>query len=343
MKDTIWVDLDNSPHVPLFIPIINELKLRNYHVIITARDFAQTYQLLKKTDLSYKIIGKHYGKSKIAKLWGTFFRCLQLIRYIRKNKKNILLSLSHGSRSQVIASRLLSIPSYCGMDYEHTESHIFSKFSFKIWIPTFLSAQAIKDIGIDEKKVIRYPGYKEEFYIKDFVPNLDFKKLNSIPENKILVVLRPPASQANYHNEASEKILDHLVNKLIASENTYTLFLPRTSDQRIKFASLNSSHFVVLKDVLDGLNLAFYSDLLISGGGTMNREAALLGTPVYSIFSGELGDLDADMEKKGMITFLRSIEDVDSIVKIVPKSENKTNYQVNPDIVNILLNKILCS
>lgn len=342
MKKKIWFDLDNSPHVPLFIPVIKELEQRGEEVVVTARDFAQTAQLLKKTDLSYKLIGKHYGKNKLLKLWGTFVRALQLIKYVRKHK--VGAAICHGSRSQVFASWLMSVPNYCGLDYEHTESVIFSKFAAKMWVPERLPQEAIQAIGVKENKVLRYAGYKEEFYLKDFKPDAKFKEKQQIPADKIFVALRPPASQANYHNESSEKILELLVKKLTSQENVFTLCLPRTEDQRQLLKKYNKAgSFKVLDGVVDGLNLAYYADLLISGGGTMNREAALLSTPVYSIFAGELGALDADMEQRGMISFLRTEEDIENKLQVDYKSNVTNKHQINPDLVSFLVDAVLAA
>ena len=141
MTKTIWIDLDNSPHVPLFIPIVKELELRSQKVIITARDYAQTIALLKKTNLTFTTIGKHYGKNKLLKLLGLFIRAYQLYRFIKKDK--VHASICHGSRSQTICSWFMRIPLFCGLDYEHTESIIFSRLSTKLWIPEGISEEAI--------------------------------------------------------------------------------------------------------------------------------------------------------------------------------------------------------
>lgn len=333
----IWVDLDNSPHVPLFIPIIRELESRGNKVIITARDFAQTVELLKKTNLSFSVIGSHYGKNKFLKVFGLFIRAFQLFRFIKKHKVNI--AMNHGSRSQTITCWLLRIPVFCGLDYEHTESYIFSYFATRLWVPEGISEEGIKAICSNKNKIFRYKGYKEEIYLKDFIPENEFRKNLGIDENKILVILRPPATQANYHNVQSEKLLIGLINFLKTNPNVHTICLPRTKTQGRELRKYISEKFSIPDGVIDGMNVAFHSDLVISGGGTMNREAALLGTPVYSIFSGKLGSLDDYMQKNSLIKFIRGINDIMGIE--LKKKNEKDKYIINKNLVNLLSDELL--
>ncbi len=337
MNKTVWIDLDNSPHVPLFIPIIKELESRGHKIILTARDFAQTVELLKKTNLPYISIGSHYGKNKLKKILGLLIRSYQLSKFIKKYKVNA--AMNHGSRTQTLACWFLNIPVFCGFDYEHTESYIFSRNATKMWIPEGVSAEGIKAIGVKEKKIIRYKNYKEEIYLSDFIPDNNFKKKFGIEENKILVTLRPPATHANYHDSNSEKFLIELSSFLKNKPEVFTICLPRTKMQGVELKKYTSNNFIIPETVIDGKNLAYHSDLVISGGGTMNREAALLGTPVCSIFSGELGSLDAYMEKNGLIKFIRNVEDISKIE--IKKKNAKEKYILNRNLVKFLSDELL--
>jgi predicted glycosyltransferase len=341
MKNIVWIDLDNSPHVPLFIPIIKEIEKRELKVIISARDFAQTIPLLKKANMVFTQIGKHYGGNKIMKVLGLFIRVFQLIFFISKNRKSVKFAINHGSRTHVLACFVLGIPVYCGADYEHTESFIFSKFATKMWVPAKLSESAIKDFGIAESRLIRYEGYKEEIYLNNFVPDNDFKQKNTIPSNKTLITLRPPATQANYHNDDSDIILKELVKNLTSGSSYYTICLPRTQDQREILKNFEGENFKIPASVLDGLNLAYHSDLVISGGGTMNREAVLLNTPAISIFSGKLGNIDEQMEQEGDIAFIRTKEDIKKLYSV--KKENFRKHKINPSLAKFLVDSFIKS
>ena len=223
----------------------------------------------------------------------------------------------------VLAARWLKIPVVTMYDYEFTETNIFNRFSEKVLVPTGIPDTTLDEIGLVPAKRRKYVGVKEELYIRSVIAEGDFRerfcKENDVSANSILAVLRPPATTANYHSEKSEELLDDVLHLLLHAENVVTIIVPRTKEQsaelRTRIAKLRDStgKVVVLDRAVDGLQLAAASDLLISGGGTMNREAALLGVPVYSIFAGRQGALDRQMEGEGLITFIRDARDLSKI------------------------------
>ena len=326
-RKTIWIDLDNSPHVPLFAPIIKYYRVNGIDVLLTARNHSQTVELLNIHGLggTFEVIGKHYGKSKINKIRGLVERAWQLVTYVKRSGGRVSVAVSHGSRSMVLAARWLGIPVISMYDYEHTETTIFNRFSDRVMVPERIPDEVLDNIGLLASKRVKYPGIKEELYTRYFQPDENFvKTLAEITGradlgNTILAVLRPPATTANYHAEKSEAVFDDILRYLVNDERVFTIIVPRTADQgdaiKATARSIRSSagRCVILDEAVDGLNLAYAADLLISGGGTMNREAALLGVPVYSIFAGKLGSLDEQMEKEGLITFIREAGDVEKI------------------------------
>lgn len=346
---TIWIDLDNSPHVPLFAPIIKHYRESGIDVLLTARDHSQTIELLNIHGLggTFAVIGKHYGKSKINKVCGLIQRAGQLRSHVKKERgrgARITVAVSHGSRSMVLAAKWFGIPVITMYDYEHTETTIFNRFSDRVMVPERIPDAALDAIGLSAAKRVKYPGIKEELYIRGFEPSENFletvltaDKLVEI-DGKILAVLRPPATTANYHSEKSEELFGEILRYLLDSEQTFTIVVPRTPDQAADVKTLleslgaKSGNYLILDKAVDGLNLAYSADLLISGGGTMNREAALLGVPVYSIFAGKLGSLDAQMEQEGSITFIRDTTD---LAKIQLKRRDRRR-----DAANALTNKV---
>src|SRR5580700_8853985 len=78
----VWIDLENSPHVPFFLPIIKELEGRNCRVVLTARDCFQVCELADMAGLKYQKIGHHYGKHRMAKLMGLGIRVLQMTPFV---------------------------------------------------------------------------------------------------------------------------------------------------------------------------------------------------------------------------------------------------------------------
>ncbi len=307
----IWIDLDNSPHVPLFRPIIKELENRGHRVITTARDYAQTKKLLDYWNLDYKLIGEHGGKNRIKKLFNLFKRTSQLINYI--NNFNVDLALSHGSRTQLTASKLLRIPSLVMMDYEHTEHFIFNNLSNWLLWPIYVPDSRLQDSGIKTEKVLRYKGFKEELYLNNFKPDLNFRRNLSIPLNKILVTIRPPALLGNYHDERSNKIVLELLNKIIENSSTFPLIVHRTKEDKILIQDNFGDKVHFLDRTVEGLQLIWNSDLFISGGGTMNREAALLDVPAYSIFTGKKPYLDEYLSNQGKLIFIDKLDKIDKV------------------------------
>ncbi len=326
MKKAIWIDVDNSPHVPLFAPLIKFYRDSGVEVVLTARNHAQTIELLENAGFggTFEIIGKHYGKNKFNKIRGLLVRAKELFSFI-KNRKNIKVAVSHGSRSMVLTARWLRIPIISMYDYEFTETTIFNRFSDKVLVPEQIPEKILDEINLPASKRVQYQGLKEELYLNYFQPNQsfwhDFTATNNltISNEKVLIALRPPATTANYHNAESEVLLSELLRYFLSDEKTFTVILPRTGEQKseieqlIKTLKLDASRCFLIEKAINGLDLATSVDLLVSGGGTMNREAVLLGTPVYSIFAGKQGALDAAMEKNGLITFIRKSADISKI------------------------------
>lgn len=315
-----WIDMDNSPHVHLLIPFIRTLERQNYSTCVTARDYAQTIELLNESGIPFTKIGTHGGADKSRKVVNLVGRVLSLVKFA--NKKKFSIAINHGSRAQALACKILGIPCFIGMDYEHTESRIFSFCATRIWMPELLFPAALPIIGIQESKVLTYQGIKEQFYLSDFAADPMFKQKNAIPEDKVLVVLRPPADMANYHDRKSEYLIDKVIQTIRSKEDLYTICTPRTSDQMFRYKKYESPVFRVAENALDGKSLAYFADVMISGGGTMNREAAFFGAHVYSIFSGPKPMVDVELQKRGLLTFIESPGDCQAI-------EFKTKTSVN--------------
>lgn len=307
----IWIDLDHTPHVPLFRPVIEELLNRNINVLVTARDFAQTVALLEMWNIDHVTIGRHGGSGKIGKVLNLFERSSQLIAHVRKQK--IDLAVSHGSRTMLVACKLLGIPSVTMMDYEYTEVGIFNLLSSHLLIPKYIPEDRLRPNGFNMEKVERYPGYKEELYLPYFKPEPGFRASIGVPDNKILVTIRPSAMYANYHDSLSEQILLKAIERSLDASDTCPLIISRIEKDKEFIRGCFGDKVYFLEQAVDGLQLIWNSDVFISGGGTMNREAGLLGVPVYSIFTGRKPYLDECLENRGRLTFVDSPKRVDLI------------------------------
>ena len=312
----IWIDLDNSPHVPFFLPIINRLKQSGYEVTLTARDSYQVCELLDFYNVKAQVIGKHYGKHKLLKVLGTVLRALQLINFVRRQKPD--LSVSHGSRGCVIASSLMGIPSAVLGDYEFTNK--LKLFGPKWMIfPEMVPDETIAGTGVT---VLKYPGIKEDVYVSNLRPDRTLRQRVGVGNSDLLITVRPPATEAHYHNPESEGLLDEALRRFSGMSGIKILLLPRNKRQENELREawvkeIAAGGILIPSHVEDGLNLIWNSDLVISGGGTMNREAAALGVPVYSIFRGKTGAVDRYLVQTGRLIMLENVNDVDT--KLIPK------------------------
>lgn len=352
----IWIDVDNSPHVPLFVPIVRRCHSIGRPVILTARNHSQTVELLHNAGLTgaFEVIGAHSGKSKAKKILGLFQRAAALATYIdaqRKRGLRVSVALSHGSRTMILAAKWLRIPVITMYDYEYTETFIFNTFSDRVMVPHRIPDGTLDKIGLKPRKRVKYEGFKEELYLSYYEPDGAFwQKVEAengiaIDRSKVIVTLRPPASSANYHNEQSDELLFALLKKLLLRPDVFTVVLPRTPDQQadiervVHSAGLDRTRMLIPKRAVNGLDLAHHSDLLISGGGTMNREAALLGVPVYSIFAGKQGALDADMEARGMIRFIRSASEIERI-ELRKRAPASSPYRITTKVEDAVLHEL---
>lgn len=336
-KPVLWIDLDNSPHVLFFYPIIRELENRGMSVIVTARDFAQVYGLAELFGLDCIRVGRHYGKNIVNKIGGTALRAFELLPIIIKAKPD--LAFSHGSRSQLLLAKILGIPSLLAMDFEGAKG-------FPILSPTMILLPAVLYEKLNKNgkgnKLLQYPGIKEDVYVPEFQPDKAIINEFNLSDEDVIVTLRPPATLAHYHNPKSEFLFEEIVKKLLSFDKIKVFILPRTLDQgdEIKsrwYTGFEDAKLIIPGQVVNGLNLMYHSDLVISGGGTMIREAAALKIPSYSFFQGEIGAVDQFLVAEKRLTLITSIEDIIEKLKI----EKKTNHSIGSNRSSTALERIV--
>jgi predicted glycosyltransferase len=318
-KPKIWVDLDNTPHVPFFEPVLEELRARGFPLLVTARDAFQVCELADKKALQYVRIGRHYGKNRLVKGFGLVYRALQLAPLVIRERP--ALALSHGARSQLILSNWLRIPSVLIEDYEYCQFPLMMK-------PTWLMApDVIPDAALclTNGKLRKYPGIKEDVYAWKLHPDPDALKELGLTESDIIVTVRPPATEAHYHNPEGEKLFQAFMIRACQTPHTKVVLLPRNKKQaeviRQRWpAWFENDKTVIPESAINGLNLIWHSDLVVSGGGTMNREAAAVGVPVYSIFRGSIGAVDRSLEQSGRLFLVESTDDVARKIRLEKRS-----------------------
>ena len=339
-KRVIWIDIDNSPHVPFFIPIIEELDKRGINLVLTARNLYQVCDLLDFFGLRCKVIGGHYGKNKFAKVLGNCVRALQLAPTVIKFRPG--LALSHGSRAQVLICKATGVPTIMMHDYEHSTKTGFLRPDW-----TF-TPDVIPDLAMHEKSgsILKYPGLKEDVYVPRFSPDSSILTELGISPKNLLVTLRPPATEAHYHNPESETLFRAAVWFIVDNPQVRVVVLPRNAGQnsqlRKEWADLISMGRMILPErPVNGLNLIWFSDLVISGGGTMNREAAALGVPVYSVFRGKIGAVDQYLAREGRLTLIESVEDVAAKIALTRWNRPARPENVNTAVLRSIVDKIV--
>jgi len=289
-----------SAHVLVFRPLIRLLRERGHDVQITAREYAQTLQLLELHGLEATVLGHHGGRSRVGKARSLASRLRALRRWARQ--RDFDLALAHGSHELTLTARRLGIPSATTHDYEFAtlQHQLGLRAATKVVVPEAIPAERLARLGVRPPKLLRYPGLKEEYYLSDFDPDPRVLDDLQIDRDRVLVVLRPPPDVSLYHRH-SNPLFPQTLDYLGALDTTQAVVLPRTDDQREFVRGLDLPSVVVPERAVDAQSLIALADVVVSAGGTMNREAAALGVPVYTTYGGRLGGVDEELIREGRL------------------------------------------
>ena len=337
----IWIDLANSPHVPFFRALIPEFERRGCEVDTTAREFAQTIELAQAAGLAPVMIGGHGGRSLKGKAGNLVGRAAALRKWARERRFD--LAVSHNSYAQVAAARFLGIRCVTLMDYEHQPAnHLAFRLASRIIVPRAFPEEALRRYGAHAHKVRRYDGTKEDVYLADFTPDPHFVEtlaaLGVVPDD-VLVVVRPPARDALYHRFENE-LFSELLDRLLAQANVKIILLARTEAQRTMYKERAGANLILPRFALDGANLIASADLVISAGGTMNREAAALGTPAATIYAGRWAAIDEELVREGRLKRIATREDLEALpVEKKRKTNARRALHVRAEVVSLILDK----
>ena len=322
---TIWFDFENAPQVLVLQPVIERFREAGYETIQTARRFSMTVELCRKRGLAVHVLGSgSKGHTRIAKVARVMQRAFLLWRLKPLRQRFPLLGISHASRSQLIAGRLLGIPVVILDDYEHSDQAL-ARFAHSIMVPSAISPEAF---GRSADRVVHYPGLKEDLYLTGFSPSGSLPERLNVGNSKVIVVLRPEGRTAHYRSEESARLQKEIIQQLAVRDDLLVITFPRDAVQEEEIRSMfqDGKVDVWFPGVLDGPELITRSDLVIGGGGTMTREAAALGIPSYSFFSGKWGAVDERLVARKRLFRIRTTDDIHEI-----RLEKKTSDYVTPD------------
>lgn len=290
----IWVDLTNSPHVLVLAPLIEIMRADGHEVEVTARDFAQTLELCDRLGVEHTAVGHHRGGRLGSKARGLASRSLALTRWARG--RGFDLALGHGSNDVTVAAALLRIPSATAFDYEwaSVQHNVNCRLARAVVVPHAIPPERLERYGA-RGKLRRYPGLKEEYYLAGFEPDPAVLAELGLDAQQPLTVVRTPPDVSLYHRFEND-LFGQVLERLRGSQ---AVVLPRTAEQRAELA--RAGGFIVPAHAVDAPSLVAYADLVVSAGGTMNREAVALGTPVYTTFEGRLGAVDEQLLADGRL------------------------------------------
>jgi uncharacterized protein len=335
----VWIDLTNSPHVLVMRPVIARLRERGHEVRVTARDFAQTLQLCDRLGIDHTPIGRHRGERAAAKAAGLASRSAALVRWARRQGR-FDVALGHGSNDVTVAAALLRIPSATMFDYEWaTVQHTINcRLAAGVVVPDAIPPERLRRYGA-LGKLHRYEGLKEEYYLADFEPDgAVLSELGLDPARPIVVVRTPPEVSLyhRFHSDLFGAVLERL--SLAAREQgIQPVVLPRVDAQRRELAAL--SGLLVPEHAIDAQSLIAFSALTISAGGTMNREAVALGTPVLTTFQGRLGAVDERLIEEGRLLMLEDAGRLE--LPTTPRAPQSARVRRDPDVlVDLLLSPV---
>jgi len=334
----LWIDLANSPHVPFFRALIDRFEAAGHEVEVTARDFAETVPLANAANLTHEVVGVHGGRQVSAKAGNLMNRAWALAGWARKRQFN--LAISHNSYSQILAARALRVKSVTLMDYEYQPAnHLAFRLTLPLIVPVSFPDRRLRRYGATPKKIRRYHGTKEDVYLADFRPDPSFvnqlSELGIGPDN-VLVLMRPPAYDALYHR-FQNTLFDEALDSFLSDENVRVVLLPRNEEQRASYVAPKRANLIVPAAPLHGANLIAASDLVISAGGTINREAAALGVPAASVYAGMWAAVDEQLVKEGRLQRIATAQDIRKLsVAKKPTMNPRRSTAVIDEVINLI-------
>ncbi len=304
--------MSGPAHVLVLRPIIERLEASGHQVEVTSREYTQTEELLELHGIPHTSIGRHGGASRAVKLARLIGRTLGMRRF--GHGSGFDLAIAHGSNDLALASRWLGIPEVNMHDYEFAvaQHHIGCRLARRVIFPEAVPAERLRRFGVRAEKLRQYPGLKEEYYLSDFEPDEGLLDRLGVDTDRVVVVLRPPPDVSLYHRK-SNPLFPQVLLHLGGHEGVHAVVLPRTPAQRTYITSLELPSLIVPERAVDGQSLIALSDLVVSAGGTMNREAVALGTPVYTTYGGRLGGVDEWLIREGRLRPLTDARALDLV------------------------------
>ena len=335
----VWVDIENAPQAWFFRPLLPALRARGAETVVTVRDYGEAVALLKAAGEPYAIVGGVRGDTRLARSAAVLTRTAALVTYARGRKIDV--AMSHGVRSHLAAAAVLRIPCVTGYDYEHASKLMVHRLASEVLMPRVL-LDHLRARGGDVARVTGYDGLKEEIYLHELRPDPAIYAALGLDPVRPIVTLRPPSFHAHYASEAGNELFFEVLAALRRDRAAQVVVTARDRGQRDAVINVcrEDRRVRVPERPVDGLNLVWHSDLVISGGGTMAREAALLGVPSASIFRGELGAVEASLESDGRLRRISRAAEIDQL-PLTRSRDDRIPPPARLDLVDFIVERIL--
>jgi len=330
----IWIDLTNSPHVNFFAAMINELRAE-HEILLTCRHLANTVDLLRQKGFKYHVVGRHYGAGKLKKGLGFGVRVYQLCSFLKG--RHIDVAISHSSFYSPVVARLLGITSIYINDNEHAAGNRISFLcASTIMVPEFLSMDSIRRQWGNQEKVIQYPGVKEGVYLIALNGNSSGPRWSNTTE----IFIRPEPWTAEYYRGAVN-FIDDLV---VGLKDRYRITLmPREEQQAEHYRQARFHGITILSEPLPLEDVVSRCSLFIGAGGTMTREAAILGIPTISVYQGDSLAVDRYLIEQGYMIHKTELTPsfVDSFVRTTQSKPASTDLLQKGAVAAGMIKKVL--
>lgn len=335
----IWIDLTNSPHVNFFAKMIEELK-KDHEVILTCRRLANTIDLLNIYGFSYSVVGRHYGQNSLNKMFGYMIRIYQLYRLLKQEA--IEVAISHSSFYSPLVARLLRVRSIYLNDNEHAAGNRISfLFADLIMVPELLDVNKVQKQWGHTKKIIKYPGVKEGIYLWQNQSKTPGRSNIATRDNRKLIFIRPEPWTAQYYKGKRNFIDDLLIDLKDICE---IVLLPRGQEQGKYYRQEKFAGIVVPQESYSLSDIMQNCDLFIGAGGTMTREAAVLGIPTISTYQDRLLDVDTFLINKEFMVHQKDLDAtfvIDFLKKTKKKHPSKQLLKDGKEAYNLIITTLL--
>jgi predicted glycosyltransferase len=329
----VWVDCTAAAHPLVLRPIVERLEGRGHEVLVTAREYGQTLGILDRLGIPYTAVGGHGGASKLGKGMALAGRSAKLARLVWDRRPS--LALAHGSVDLAVVAASFRVASVQMQDYEFAgiQRQVAFRAARRVLAPDTIPVERLRKVGAPERKLLRYPGLKEEYYLADFEPDAAVLDELGLDREKVLVVVRPPPETSEYH--ARNDLYGETIRRLAGADDAQAVVIPRTERQGAEVRAMGAANLIVPERAIDAQSLIAFADLVVSAGGTMNREAVALGTPVFTTFAGRMGGVDEALIAEGRLRVL------DDPARLPLRKRDTPPGVRNPRDPDLLVNAIL--